>query len=282
MPSDNPLRMKSLTLITISFNSFERIRANHHQLLSDPEFDSILIDNCSRDDSCAQLESTYPNSSVIGLPENVGYGRGANEALRRCKTRYALLLNPDLQAPKAEILQLLSIAQEDSEAATWGPAVSAQTHQPGATAEDREVISGCAMLFDMQRMEKVGYFDENIFLFYEENDLCKRIRDHHFKVRYCPTVCFEHEEGTSTRGSDAIEFVRAWHFAWSKNYYHTKHGIAQGKHDAKRVYRQYQRKFWFALNPLQRLRYRAKAQGAKAFLDGESSFTSSGRAQFAP
>jgi GT2 family glycosyltransferase len=271
-----------LTIVTISYNSGEVLQKCLAPLIDSGAYPVIIIDNASTDGSAAALKERFPHAQVVLQTKNTGYGRAANVGLGMADTPYALLLNPDLTASADDIARLLNHATNDSSnTAIWGPASVCEDradHPP----EEVQWISGCAMLFDMEKMKKIGFFDENIFLFFEETDLCTRAAESGFRIKQCNDVCFPHLLGQASRPSPAIEYLKNWHFGWSRCYYFDKHRSSIRKRQPKQQYAQYRRKSLFALNRKKQMKYQAQAAGAKAFLLGEKAFLPDGTPQKEP
>lgn len=268
-----------LTILVVSYNSAQVLTDCLGPLIDSTIYPVIIVDNASTDGSAKALSSRFTNASIKALPTNIGYGRAANIGLREIKTDYGLLLNPDLTATPGDISRLLNHACLDtSSTAIWGPASVKQdfAHQPPRTVN---WISGCAMLFEMKKLRKIGYFDENIFLFFEETDLCDRALEAGYSVKFCPNVLFSHKIGQSSPHNSAIESIKSWHYGWSRCYYFNKHGYKKGKRSPMRQYIQYRLKSWTALIPTKRAKYRAQAAGAKAFISGQKAFYLNGKPQ---
>ena len=86
-------------------------------------------------------------------------------------------------------------------------------------------ITGCALFFNMKAMSEIGFFDENIFLYYEENDLYLRSLKKNFKIYLIEDSKIIHKGNYSTDliKKDEIEINRNWHLMWSTFYFHKKH-----------------------------------------------------------
>ena len=264
-----------LTIITISYNSQKVLTQCLGPLIESGSYPTIIIDNASTDRSAELLQTRFPEIQLKALPSNIGYGRAANEGLRMVKTPYALLLNPDLTASVEEVTKLLELAYSDTGTAIWGPASKKEdyTKRP---AKSVEWISGCAMLFDMEKLHEIGLFDENIFLFFEETDLCTRTTDAGFDIKHCQEVFFDHMAGTGSAPSPAVEALKDWHYGWSRCYYFSKHDANNKKRMPQRQYAQYKWKAFSSLNARKRRKYRLQANGAKAFLEGMRAFDENG------
>ncbi len=93
------MKPPSLSLIIISYNSAGIIEQCQRELLDAMPFPTLIVDNASPNQSTTVLKKEFPRAEIIALEQNIGYGRAANVGLRKIKTPYALLLNPDLTAP---------------------------------------------------------------------------------------------------------------------------------------------------------------------------------------
>ena len=272
--------MKSLTFITISFNSGAVIERCHGSMFSTLNDNAcVIVDNSSSDGSAERLRRRFPECAVIGLDQNIGYGRGANVALRQVNTKYALLINPDLQLGAEQVEQLVNKAEQHPNGAIFAPATQAKHRQLGTNPIQQDFIHGSCMLFNVERIREIGFFDENIFLFSEETDLCKRCADAGWELLLFPEIYAEHLKGESSGSSKALTYMRGWHFAWSRSYFNHKHGLDRGKHSLKRRLFVYWYKSLIATSPQKRIKYRAHLAGTQAFKNGEAAFNPDGTAK---
>ena len=90
---------------------------------------------------------------------------------------------------------------------------------------ETDKIEGFAMFLNMKKFRNIGFFDENIFLYLEEIDLCKRISNINEKIFVLPSVKILHLEAKSVNKlfSHQVELTRNWHWMWSLFYYNRKH-----------------------------------------------------------
>ena len=81
------------------------------------------------------------------------------------------------------------------------------------------------MFLNMEKLKSVGFYDENIFLYLEEIDLCKRVKDAYGKILICPKIIIFHYGAQSVNNDYAhqIELTRNWHWMWSLFYFNKKH-----------------------------------------------------------
>ena len=87
-------------------------------------------------------------------------------------------------------------------------------------------FTGCVMLFNMHEIKDVGFFDENIFMYYEEIDFayrCKKLKKNIFLI---PSVNLLHYGQSSVEAYEKyneLKALRQWHYMWSKFYFYKKH-----------------------------------------------------------
>lgn len=274
--------ISGLTLVTVSYNSADIFLGLWKNFLDTTSLEVIIVDNASPDGSGLLLSKNCPRNQLIQMERNVGYGRAANEGFKHCRSRFVLLLNPDLQVSERVIADLYKIATADSSnTAIWAPATT-RADFSGTQPESVDAVCGAAMLFDLEKMKNVGLFDENIFLYSEESDLCYRVRSKGYDIKLCPEIFIEHTIDGSSGHNPSIIYMKSWHFAWSKCYYLHKHRLYDTKYNPGRMFRNYRLKSLISMNRIKRLRYRGQAAGVKAFVEGKPAFLADGNPQQSP
>ena len=265
------------TIILVSFHSYEAVVRYHDKLFSSRRYPVIVVDNASSDDSGRKIADRYPWVTLLQQERNLGYGRAANVGILAATSSHALLLNPDLTASEEAIDRLMAHAQASADdVAMLGPCIDTEEQSPRAAPREVEWISGCAMLFNVAVMKDVGVFDENIFLYSEETELCERTRRKERKILKCDDVLFEHDAGKSTTPNPSIEYMRWWHFGWSNSYRLSLRGNYGWMKSPRRRMITSRIHSWLSTNPMKRMKWKAKADGIAAFLRGEKAFDAEG------
>jgi GT2 family glycosyltransferase len=141
-------------------------------------------------------------------------------------------------------------------------------------------VSGGAMLFDVEKIKQTGLFDENIFLFSEETDLCERTIKAGYSIRLCSDVFFEHLAGQSCPPSEKTEYMRWWHFGWSQCYRIVKNEHGTLFRNPQTKYAGYLIHSFTATSKAKRMKWKAKSDGALAYIRGEKAFRADGSPQF--
>ncbi|WP_374355416.1 glycosyltransferase family 2 protein [Limnohabitans sp.] len=224
----------------MTFNSAHCLPALGVALSSFPHV--IVVDNGS-DDGCAQQAPQHlPHAQVLALPSNLGFGAANNRALAQVQTPFALLLNPDCEITPQAVEQLVRTANAWPDAAMVAP----QLLQPGGAPEVNYrwphllwnsrgpaitegpacvgFVCGAAMLL---RMDAFGgrFFDEQFFLYYEDDDLCTRLFNQRLAMVIDPAATAVHRSRGSVRGRSPLrsEYIRGYHHAQSKLIYTRKY-----------------------------------------------------------
>lgn len=223
--------MRELTAVTVTYNSAAVI-GKLLESLAPAELPVVVVDNGSRDNTM-EVAAVYPNVRVV-KNQNTGYGRGANRGFAEAATPYVMLVNPDVVISKEAINAMLACANSDPTIGIVGARMfqkdaKGNKHYTTVAAFNGEGLAttnwivGALMLIRRDALEKLGAFDENIFLFFEETDLCKRFVKAGYKLVVTKAAEAEHAEGSSSAPSLKVLKIKSWHSAWSKAYYYRKH-----------------------------------------------------------
>lgn len=233
-----------VTLLVLNYNGRKYLPSCLDSLLKTdyPEFEIVVIDNCSSDGSVEFIRS-YPNIKVIQNDENLGYARAINSAMEIVESEYVVFLNNDIEVEPDWLKQLIShidmkgvaalnpkILFLDNKKVINAAGGSCDVYGVGWNRGNGEVdkgqygvveevfyVNGTAMLTRKDIWKNVGPFDERYFLYGEDLDWCWRARLKGYKLLYVPSARIYHR----WRGSRGpiIEFLeRHWLASFLKNY----------------------------------------------------------------
>ena len=177
------------------------------------------------------LEGNYDNIEVI-ISENLGMGGSNNIGIKKSKTKYVYILNPDVRFKKDTIETLFNYLKKIDDFAIATPLNSNKdypnfnTGQKKQDFDNRDIISvdtidGFSMLINKSKYQDNIFFDENFFLYLENDDLCIRTKKKGEKIFVITKSLIEHSGGIGK--SEAIQQLRNWHWMWSKFYFNKKH-----------------------------------------------------------
>ena len=220
---------KNITFVIVSFKS-EHIIENCIKSI-DSNIKIIVVENSDNIQIKSYLENKFKNVEVIIAKENLGYGKGNNLGISKVDTQYVFILNPDTILKK-DCLQELFKAQivlQDNFAIlapnlldNYGYFFNKNNNFNKGILEV-DYVKGFAMLINLKKVTFEKIFDENFFLFLEEIDLCKRIKNYGEKIFVVQESKVQHFAKQASENILNIELCRNWHWMWSLFYYNYKH-----------------------------------------------------------
>ncbi len=221
----------------------------------------IVVDNASTDASVAMVRGKYPHVTVIANETNRGFTGGNNQGLTAAQGRYVLVLNPDTEIVGDALDRLVDYVEAHFDVGAVGPMLlnpdrSIQPSRrrfptvltgffestwwqgfaprgvlrryymedvPANALQDVDWLNGACTLFRRQVFDRVGVYDEvNFFMYSEELDLCRRIKEAGWRIVYVPEAQVVHYEGKSSEQAVAARHIR---FNTSKvRYFRKWHG----------------------------------------------------------
>ena len=222
------LNLDDITFIIVTYQS-EKIIKNCLDSLP-RESKKIIVENSNNINLDKELRDKYDNIEVI-FSENLGMGAGNNIGLKSCKTNYAYVLNPDTKFNKDTIPNLLETLNGISDFTLASP-LNDNKNFPNFKKKEKETsknknfisvdsIDGFSMLFNLQKFKDKTYFDENFFLYLENDDLCLRVKQKKEFIYIITNSLINHRGSISS--DENLENLRNWHWMWSKFYYNKKH-----------------------------------------------------------
>ena len=218
------MQLKDLTVVIVTFKSQKNI---HSCLDSIPkDINVLVIENSNNEKFKLDLEKKYSNVECIIIGSNKGYAAGNNIGLRKVKTKFALILNPDTKLRKDTIDNFLLTASNNNDFWLMGPYNDQQKNLSFNSNNVIEVnnLKGFAIFFNLMKFNEI-YFDENFFLYFEEIDLCKQVKIKGGKILVDKNIIINHDGASSVENIKKIELEknRNWHWMWSTFYYNKKY-----------------------------------------------------------
>jgi N-acetylglucosaminyl-diphospho-decaprenol L-rhamnosyltransferase len=203
----------------------------------------IVVDNDSHDDSVNMVKQRFPWVRLIAQEQNVGFARANNQALKLCKSHYVFFLNPDTQLNRGAFAAMAKFMDAHPTVGLAGTKIiypdgsvqsSVERRYPGQRHAKQDLqgltgdiawVLGAAMVARRDVIDALGGFDEDYFLYGEDQDLCLRLRRAGWDIGYIPEAVVTHWEGQSERNN-----LRA--VVWNKKFdaellFYKKHYSAQ-------------------------------------------------------
>ena len=220
---------KDITIVITAFKSNKIIRNCLNSI--DRQYQVILVENSNSLEFKKNVEQEYSNVECILTGKNFGYGKSNNIGLKKVKTKYALILNPDTTLEISTLKNFFETVKQVPKFAVMAPCVEKKKNETIKIDNKNshpvlvKNVKGFAMFLNISEFRDIGFFDEKIFFYFEEIDLCKRLTNHHKKIYLVPSIKINHSGGQSHNETinSAMELSRNWHWMWSTFYYHKKH-----------------------------------------------------------
>jgi GT2 family glycosyltransferase len=227
----------------------------------DLDFEVWLVDSASNDGSVRSVKDEFPRVQLLELSDNKGFGAANNEAILKANGEFIFLLNPDteLQSDAATTFVQFMRASENTKVAVCGghlftgaekktpsygnfpsllqsissfglcylyPGYYREKLDTGVVNTQMQVrpvdfVSGADMFIRKKIVDQCGAFDPDFFLYFEETELCKRIRRAGYGIVLIPIVRILHHEAGST-GKQKFNAFSFYHFERSKRLYYKK------------------------------------------------------------
>lgn len=218
------LTHKFVTIVIVSYKSKKKILGILKKISN--KFKVIIVDNSNTNELKKEIAKKHKNTKVF-IKKNIGYGRAANYARLKLNTKFFLLINPDIQNFSDSIIKkFYKIAIELKEQFLCiGPSYTREKIKEKITKVSK--ISGAVMFINSNAFDKLNGFDKNIFLYFEEDDLCARAKKKNLDIYKVNNIYVKHKMGTSVELSNVdkkkeLKKLLLWHFIWSKYYFYRK------------------------------------------------------------
>lgn len=230
------------------------IRSEHYSI------EIIVVDNASSDDSVAMVQTKYPHVTVIANAINRGFTGGNNQGLEVAHGRYLMVLNPDTEMVGAALDRLIAFLDDHADVGAVGPQLlnpdrsiqSSRRRFPTVLigffestwlqslaprgwlrrfylddvspnqAQDVDWLTGACTVFRREVIDRVGGYDaQSFFMYSEELDLCRRVKQAGWRIVYVPDAQVIHYVGKSSEQAVAarhiyfntskVRYYRKWH-----------------------------------------------------------------------
>ena len=218
----NSLIKKNITFIITTFKSRNTIFECLDSL--EPECKKIIIENSNDINLMKEIQDRYQNLSYQIMPNNYGYGKANNFGIQISVTDYIFILNPDTKFDKISFNRFIGILN-NKDFSIAAPTEINEIEKINFEKNDLmnvNTVKGFAML--LRKSDFKNFFDENIFLYLEEIDLCLNAKKNKNKI-YLVNVPIVHIGAASHGNKEDFEMEKSrnWHWMWSTFYFNRKH-----------------------------------------------------------
>ncbi len=250
-----PAIATALSVVIVNWNTANLLQACLQSCLASPPpggMELVVVDNASSDDSLARARALGPAVRVIANRQNVGFARANNQGLAQSQGGQALLLNSDTVVPPGALAGLVDFMEGHPDAGACGPRLVQPDGRPqpfafggdptpayllrraakrllrGQALHDWSTtqlqavdwVAGTCLCLRRAAVEQVGPLDEGLFMYFEDNDWCLRLRQHGWKVYYNPQISVLHLGGQSRQQNPqaADAYLTSLRYFYAKHY----------------------------------------------------------------
>lgn len=194
-------------------------------------FEVLIISNGNKDNVVEMIVEDFPEVDLIVNQENVYFTKATNQNLARAKGEFIVYLSSDTLACENSFTPMMQLLESDASIGVVGPVLydfSGNIHSSGQrfptvfntilefigyhsrfpmnklwlnrhyrshdpfTSFQVDTVSGACLMTRRSVLQDIGLLDENLVMFYDEHDFCKRVRDNNYKVFHCGNANIKH------------------------------------------------------------------------------------------
>jgi len=225
--------MALVSIIIVNWNAKKFLKECIESLLSQSftDYEIILVDNVSSDDSVSFVTENFPQVKIIQNNDNVGFAEGNNIGIKNSTGKIIVLFNPDVVADKKWLSILVDTLQSSEKIAavtgkmyylgdkygkdavfcTWSK-INPYSAKPTNFYENEplakvDYLSGAAMVVKRDVLDKIGLMDSDYFLYFEETDLCARMIRAGYDLMYIPSAIVWHAVSPLSNSENKVYYM---------------------------------------------------------------------------
>jgi N-acetylglucosaminyl-diphospho-decaprenol L-rhamnosyltransferase len=232
-----------ISIIIVSYNTADLTLACLSSLQrteDELEKEVFVVDNFSRDSSVPLILKLFPQVNIIANKENKGFGAANNQALKECRGRYIVFLNPDTTIKPDTLKNAVNFMDKNGHVGLAGAKIlnpdgslqpSVSFKFPGEKFVKSELtglagniacVMGAFMIAGRPILDRLRGFDEDFFLYGEDQDLCWRIRESGYSIGHIDNAEIFHWGGQSEAQTPPAELyakkLKAEYLFYKKHY----------------------------------------------------------------
>ena len=235
-------KQPEISIIIVSYNTADLIGSCLDSILINDNISKeiFVVDNASNDRSVDLVQRSYPSVHVIENVKNRGFAAANNQVLPQCKGKYIFFLNPDTEVASDAFSKSISFMDANPHIGLAGTKIinpdgtlqwSVSYKYPGQKYTASELselpgkiacVLGASMIGRSELIKEIGGFDEDFFLYGEDQDMCLRIRKLGHEIGYIDSATVVHLGGQSEKNSLSSEVwkkkIRAEYVFYRKHY----------------------------------------------------------------
>jgi GT2 family glycosyltransferase len=215
----------SISIVSYNDKAFMRCFLNSiYQYIQGVTFEVLVVNNGTEDGVVQMIKDEFPQVDLVVNTKNVFFTKATNQNLARAKGEFVVYLSSDTKVSANTFAPMIALMRENSTIGVTGPVIydfDGQIHSPGQMFPsvyntvleltrfhkafpmnsiwirrhyrnkdpfqtfDVESVSGACLMTRRSVLEKIGLLDEELVMFYDEHDFCRRVRKHGWRGTHC-------------------------------------------------------------------------------------------------
>ena len=221
---------KDLTIVIVSYAASNNVLRLLKKIPK--EIKVIIVENSKDYKLEKKIKKNFLNAKVVFPPKNKGNGAGINYGYKHVKTSFFVYIDCDVYFQKNLFKILLKAGKKIKNFGILSPKQLNENQEAYVIGKDEKLglkklsyANGAVMLFNKKDFKKVGYFDEKIFLYFEESDYFIRCHKKRRNIYFIENAICTHKGSKSMNKKHLNNYriLRSWHYCWSKFYFFRKH-----------------------------------------------------------
>ena len=239
-----------LSIVIVSFNVEELLAkclGSIEKYSEDITKEVFVVDNNSSDNTVLRIRKDFPKVTLIANKKNLGFSKANNQALKKAKGDYLLVLNPDTELKQGTLHKMIGFMRKNKDVAVSTCRVELADgsldrdcrrhfptpwrsfchfsnlskifpkskifdqyyigYMPDNIEQEVDACAGAFMIIRAEALKKVGYFDEDFFFYGEDLDWCFRFKEAGYRIIYTPITKIIHYKGASSGIKDSSKKI---------------------------------------------------------------------------
>ena len=229
---------QAISIILVTYNSENIIKKFLLQSQLRDQKNITIVDNASQDETVSIIKKVRPDVKIIESNKNIGFGSAVNLGLASNSFDYALVINPDTFLTTTFFNDLNRGILKNNTAGLIAPTILSDNHfftpplsefkktlnhKLYTTDQIVDFIGGACFLIKPKLFKGRKIFDENIFMFYEDNDLSEKVGLMGLKKIILNDCIIYHQGESSSSPTPFIIALKNFHYGWSELYFTNKY-----------------------------------------------------------
>ena len=234
---------KDITVIVILFNTpFKKII----NLKQYKNFNLIIFEQGTQQSSIREIKKILDfKFNYFYSKKNLGLSKGMNFLIKKTKTKYCFITEPDISINEKSIINLKKTIKLNNNLLLVGP--SYKKKKTKKNFQITKQIDLSCVLFETKKMRKFNLYDEDFFFFWTDTDLVKRVNESNYKMAISKNSFALHKMSTSSNNKISINLLREKSYKYGELIFDYKHGSLRALKIVRQLFQSFLKTLFFLI-----------------------------------